>query len=145
MPQTSDAGRTLDSGVRLVISQTLFHDLTHYVSINIQFPNNKSSYLQTVGLIRAFKNIVNLTFQIELFPRAAGDELEGLLLVVELGLGEVDGSGAGGEAGGGGHVVQLSLGEITGNEGQLGILVSLPPWGSWELLGVVSSLCGSTY
>ena len=47
---------------------------------------------------------------IESFSRAAGDEIEGLLLVVELGLGVVDGGGAGG----GGHEVQLGLGEVTG-------------------------------
>ena len=68
-------------------------------------------------------------FNYWLFPLSTGDEVESLLLVVELSLGEVDGGGAGG----GTHEVQLGLGVVDGggahggrDEGQLGVLVGLP-------------------
>ena len=75
-------------------------------------------------------------FNYWLFPLSTGDEVESLLLVVELSLGEVDGGGAGG----GTHEVQLGLGVVDGggahggrDEGELGVLVSLPLWGSLNL------------
>ena len=82
---------------------------------------------------------------IQSFSCAAGDEVESLLLVVELGLGVVDGGGAGG----GSHEVQLGLGKVTGggahrrgDEGKLGVLVSLPLWGSLNLdLSLASTTC----
>lgn len=68
-------------------------------------------------------------FNYWLFSLSTGDEVESLLLVVELSLGEVDGGGAGG----GTHEVQLGLGVVDGggahggrDEGQLGVLVGLP-------------------
>lgn len=68
-------------------------------------------------------------FNYWLFPLSTGDEVESLLLVVELSLGEVDGGGAGG----GTHEVQLGLGVVDGggahggrDEGELGVLVGLP-------------------
>ena len=67
-----------------------------------------------------------------LSARSAGNKVESLLLIVELSLDVVDWCGA--------NKVQLGLGEVDrsgahgrGNEGELGVLVSLPLWGSLNL------------